>query len=283
MQPVELCYLISTTDSAGNRVQNGYHYAMGVVTDHIISFLAKVESQAGQNSEEDGGLTLEGHISNLNSIRAGITLQHGANVDYNILGASIAEMPLSEIATYLGAKLFENFRPMYDKTPTEKERDEFLVKNQLQYEDMRKYLTANCPGAVSFPASYDAKMYKTRGNGAFVQRAADFLASNKGEMEKNLRTMAEEITEFNIPKESTSLISRTYKALCDSFVTSLDFGPFYAKKMLFGGNNQNLIHAVDGYIAKNNENLAHELRQNQLRDDEYEQAKMRMDLSLIHI
>ena len=277
MQPVELCYLISTTDSAGNRVQNGYHYAMGVVTDHIISFLAKVESQAGQNSEEDGGLTLEGHISNLNSIRAGITLQHGANVDYNILGASIAEMPLSEIATYLGAKLFENFRPMYDKTPTEKERDEFLVKNQLQYEDMRKYLTANCPGAVSFPASYDAKMYKTRGNGAFVQRAADFLASNKGEMEKNLRTMAEEITEFNIPKESTSLISRTYKALCDSFVTSLDFGPFYAKKMLFGGNNQNLIHAVDGYIAKNNENLAHELRQNQLRDDEYEQAKMRMD------
>ena len=142
---------------------------------------------------------------------------------------------------------------------------------------MRKYLTANCPGAVSFPASYDAKMYKTRGNGAFVQRAADFLASNKGEMEKNLRTMAEEITEFNIPKESTSLISRTYKALCDSFVTSLDFGPFYAKKMLFGGNNQNLIHAVDGYIAKNNENLAHELRQNQLRDDEYEQAKMRMD------
>lgn len=93
-------------------------------------------------------------------------------------------MPLSEIATYLGAKLFENFRPMYDKTPTEKERDEFLVKNQLQYEDMRKYLTANCPGAVSFPASYDAKMYKTRGNGAFVQRAADFLASNKGEMEK---------------------------------------------------------------------------------------------------
>lgn len=277
MQPVELCYLISTTDSSGNRVQNGYRYAMGVVTDHIISFLARVESQAGQNSEEDGGLTLEGHISNLNSIRAGITLQHGANVDYNILGASIAEMPLSEIATYLGAKLFENFRPMYDKTPTEKERDEFLVKNQLQYEDMRKYLTVNCPGAVSFPASYDAKMYKARGNGAFVDRAADFLASNKGEMEKNLRTMAEEITEFNIPKESTSLISRTYKALCDSFVTNLDFGPFYAKRMLFGGNNQNLIHAVDGYIAKNNENLAHELRQNQLRDDEYEQAKMRMD------
>ena len=277
MQPVELCYLISTTDAAGNRVQNGYHYAMGVVTDHIISFLARVEFPEGQNSEKNDGLTLEGHISNLNSIRDGITLQHGANVNYNILGAAVAEMPLSEIATYLGAKLFENFRPMYDKVPTEKERDEFLVNNQLQYEDLRKSLTANCPGAVNFPTSYDAKMYKARGNAAFVQRASDFLASNMGEMEKNLRTMAEEITEFNIPKESTSLISRTYKALCDSFVTNLDFGPFYAKRMLVGGNNQNLIHAVDGYIAKNNENLAHELRQEQLRDDEYEHAKIRMD------
>ena len=281
MQPVELCYLISTIDATGNRVQNGYQYAMGVVTDHIISFLAKVESEKGQESKKDGGLTLEGHISNLSTIRAGIKLQHGANIDYNILGASIAEMPLSEIATYLGAKLFENFRPIYDKVPTEKERDEFLVKNQLQYEDLRKYLTANCPGAVNFPTSYDAKMYKARGNAAFVQRAADFLAANKGEMEKNLRTMAEEITEFNIPKESTSLISRTYKVLCDSFATSLDFGPFYAKRMLFGGNNQNLIHAVDGYIAKNNENLAHELRQGQLRDDEYEHAKIRMDSASI--
>ena len=276
-QPVDLCYLISTRDASGKCVKNGYSYAMGVVTDHIISFLAKVESQAGVRAEDDGGQTLEGHISNLCKIRSGIALQNGANVDYNILGASIAEMPLSEIATYLGAELFENFRPIYDKVPTEKERNEFLINNQLQYEDLRKSLTANCPGAVNLPTSYDAKMYKARGNAAFVQRASDFLASNMGEMEKNLRTMAEEITEFNIPKESTSLISRTYKALCDSFVTNLDFGPFYAKRMLFGGNNQNLIHAVDGYIAKNNENLAHELRQEQRRNDEYEQAKIRMD------
>ena len=138
-------------------------------------------------------------------------------------------------------------------------------------------MTANCPGVVNFPTSYDAKMYKTRGNAVFVQCAADFLASNKGEMEKKLCTMTEENAEFNIPKKSTSLISRTYKALCDSFVINLDFGPFYAKRMLFGGNNQNLIHAVDGYIVKNNENLVHELCQSQLRDDEYEQAKKRMD------
>lgn len=121
--PVELCYLISTTDSSGNRIQNGYQYAMGVVTDYIISFLAKVQTPVGMEAADDGGLTLKGHVSNLNSIKAGITLRHGAVGDYNILGASIAEMPLSEIATYLGAKLFENFREVYTRIPAERERD----------------------------------------------------------------------------------------------------------------------------------------------------------------
>ncbi len=279
--PVELCYLISTTDSSGNRIQNGYQYAMGVVTDYIISFLAKVQTPVGMEAADDGGLTLKGHVSNLNSIKAGITLRHGAVGDYNILGASIAEMPLSEIATYLGAKLFENFREVYTRIPAERERDEFLVKHQLQYEDIRKSLSAGCRGAVTFPASFDAKLYKARGNEPFVQRAADFLAANKGELEKNLKTMAEDISEYNIPKESTSLISRTYKGLCDSYLTRLDFGPLFAKRMLYGGNNQNLIHAVDGFIAKNNENLAHELRQSQLRDDEYEDARSRMDAANI--
>ena len=271
IEPVDLCTLVSARDINNCFQKNAYKHAISNVAEFIINTLT-VEYCLGEEKFD-----FSNFISNLKMCAEGIALQHGANVGYNILGASIAEMPSPEIATYLGAKMFENFRPMYDKVPTEKERDEFLVKNQLQYEDMRKYLTTNCPGTVSFPTSYDAEMYRVRGNAAFVQRAADFLTSNKGEMEKNFQAMVEKITEFNIPKENTSLISRTYKALCDSFVTSLDFGPFYAKRMLFGDNNQNLIRAVDGYITRNNENLEHEFRQSKLRDDDYERARIRMD------
>ena len=275
-QPIDMCYLISAMDSEGNRIDNGYCYAMNLVTNHIINFMAKNFEDLCE-SEKNSGKSLAESVSEWNCLRAGIALQHGANVNYNIFGVAIAEIPYTEINTYLGARLFEYIRPMYNEVPTEKEREEFLIKNQLQYENLCKSLTANCPGVVNFPTSYDANMYNSRVYAVFVQCAADFLASNKGEMEKKLCTMTEENAEFNIPKKSTSLISRTYKALCDSFVINLDFGPFYAKRMLFGGNNQNLIHAVDGYIVKNNENLVHELCQSQLRDDEYEQAKKRMD------
>ncbi|MFG6392588.1 MAG: tubulin-like doman-containing protein [Lachnospiraceae bacterium] len=265
--PVDLCYLISTTDSSGNHVKNGYQYAMGVVTDYIISFLAK----------EDSGFTLDSHIANLKSIKNGIKLQHGASVDYNILGASVAEMPLSEIATYLGCGLFESYNSIYKKIPSEKERDLFLSKMQIQYEDIKKELSHGCSANVTFSKAFDAKMYEQSGNHPFVDRASEFLAENTGILEKNSKTMMEDIMEYSIPKNSTSLVNRTYKGLFDSFATNLDYGPFYAGRMLAGGDNQNLIHAVDGFIKKNEENLEHELRQANLRLSDYKDAEAKMD------
>lgn len=265
--PVDLCYLISSTDATGNRVKDGYQYAMGVVTDYIISFLAK----------ETSGFSLRSHISNIDSIKAGIKQQHGAGVDYNILGASVAEMPLTEIATYLGAQLFESYKDIYARVPLEKERDEFLAKVRLRFEDIEKELSRGCAASVMFTKAHDAKLYERNGDHMFVNRAAEFLAENKGMLEKNGKTMMESLREFTVPKNSTSLINRTYKALFDSYVTNIDYGPFYAARLLAGGDNQNLIHAVDGYIKRNEENLEHELRQSRLRDDDYDSAKLKMD------
>ncbi len=267
MSPVDLCYLISTTDASGNRVQNGYQYAMGVVTDYIISFLAK----------ETSGFTLQSHIANLNSMKEGIHVQHGANVDYNILGASVAEMPLSEIATYLGCLLFESYQPMYQKVPVEKERDEFLTKMRLQYEDIQKELTHGCTASLTFGKAYDAKMYEQGGDHAFVKRAEQFLADNAGVMEDHAKALIQEMDEFMVPGPGTSLISRTYRGLFDSFATRLDYGPIYAGRMLAGGDNQNLIHAADGFLKKNEELLAHELSQTGQREDEYREAKRKME------
>lgn len=267
MNPVDLCYLVSTTDASGNRVQNGYQYAMGVVTDYIISFLAK----------ETSGFTLESHIANLNSMKEGIRVQHGANLDYNILGASVAEMPLTEIATYLGCELFEGYQELFLKVPAEKERDDFLTKMRLGYEDLQKEVSHGCVPSILFGKAYDVKMYEQGGRHPFEQRAEKYLSDNIGILERNAKTMTEGMEEFAVPKAGTSLISRTYKGLFDSFVTSMDYGPFYAGRLLSGGDNQNLIHAVDGFLKKNGELLEHELRQTRVREDEYQDASLKME------
>ena len=275
-KPVDLCYLISTTNEQGKMISDGYNYAMGVVTDYIINFMAKVKLPDGVETDTEG-ITLEGHISNLNTIRDGIKLQHGANVEYNILGASVAVMPLSEIATYLGFKLFESYRDMFDRMPTEQERDAFLQATQLKYDDIRKALSKGCAPQINFPQRYDAKLFKERNNGQFVDFAEnEYLGKNKGVLEKNSLAFMAAMKYYTIPDDSTSLISRTYKGLCEKYVTNLDYGPFFAQRMLYGTQNKNLIHEVDGFIAQNQNNLEAELRQAQRRDEEYEDALARM-------
>lgn len=276
-KPVDLCYLVSTTDSSGKVLDNGYDYAMGVVSDFIINFLARVNLPDGVEQGKDQGLTLEGHISNLKQMKDGIKLDYGASVDYNILGAAIAVMPLSEIATYLGSQLFECYQGLYDRAPFEKERDEFLFKSQLQYEDIRGVLIKGCAPQVTFGNQFDADMYIKMGNKRFIERADEFFNVNKGVLTKNATAMAEKLGDFDISQTGTSLISRTFKNLYDHYVTNMEFGPFYAKRMIFGNNNPNLVHAVDGMIAQNRENTESELRQDPLRKQDLEEAKDRMD------
>ena len=164
-------------------------------------------------------------------------------MEYNILGASVAVMPLSEIATYLGFKLFESYRDMFDRMPTEQERDAFLQATQLKYDDIRKALSKGCAPQINFPQRYDAKLFKERNNGQFVDFAEnEYLGKNKGVLEKNSLAFMAAMKDYTIPDDSTSLISRTYKGLCEKYVTNLDYGPFFAQRMLYGTQNKNLIH-----------------------------------------
>lgn len=276
-KPVDLCYLVSTTDSDGNVIKNGYSYAMGVVADFVISFLAKVELPEGVTVDNNTGLTLEGHIANLNAMKDGISLQHGATVDYNVLGASVAVMPLSEIATYLGSKLFGAYEPIYHRTPFEQERDEFLMRSRLTYEDIRATLTQGCAPQVMFGNQFDANLYQSTGNKRFIDRADEFYNINKGILTKNATTMVEKLGDYDITAQGTSMVSRAFKNLYEYYVVNMNFGPFYAKRMLFGNNNPNLIHSVDGMIARNVEQLESEVRQEPLRRQDLQDAEARMN------
>ena len=280
-QPVDLCYLVSTTNADGMPVPNGYEYAMGVVTDYIISFLAKVESpKTSEDGKDEGsqGITLLGHISNLNSDKANIKMSHGAGIDYNILGASVAEVPLSEIATYLGAKLFEAYTHIFDLVPSEKDRDAFVKAVHLTYDELRNELTKGCKGVMQFSDRFDAEAYKKSGNAMFVQHADEFLAANIGQMEANAKTMKNEdaLKDNKIPENASSLLSRVFKKLCEDYASKIEYGPIFAHLLLTGGTNKNLIHWTDGLIAHNQELWDAEARQTNLRVDSYKDADERM-------
>lgn len=273
--PVDLCYLISTTNTEGTLLTNGYDYAMNVATDFVISFLSKVTLPQGVTAgAEDGGITLKGHIANLEAAKAGIKKTHGSSIDYNIIGASNAEMPLSQISTYLGSKLFEKFSSMYSQTPTEKDLIEFVSRSQLTYENIMGQLIRGIQWNITFP-KYDAKMIQM-GNAPAVERADLWHSNTKGALETSYKALSEDLSTYEVPKNSTSLIGRTFRNLHDLYAIVVDKGPFYAMRMLGGKDNKNLLHFIDGFIIKNQNMLDSEIRQDQLRLDDVDNAWERL-------
>lgn len=262
-QPVDLCCLISATNQAGEVLPNGYDYAMQVVTDFIVSFILDVTS----NWQPKATFTLAGHISNLNSVRTMIRLGNGADIPYNILGVSVAEIPSADVATYVGAKLFEQYDAIFERTPLEGERDDFIKRNHLTYDEIKRAFIKGCMEEVDF-GDLSANDYKNSGNRPFITVANRFLSINQGVMETNYQQFSEELNDYYKPKNSTSLVSRTFATLINDYVVNSDYGPIFASRLLMGNHNQNLIHYVDGLIACNKDQLEYVYRQHDLRESE---------------
>lgn len=276
LPPVDLCYLISSTQTDGTLVENGYEYAMSVATDYVLAFLSKVELPEGvEAGQQDGGQTLLGHIANLEQAKAGISKMHGASVDYNIIGASDATMPLSDITTYLGTKLFDVFSHMWNNVPTAVDLNDFTTKSQLTFDNIASQLTKGISWKVNFP-DYDNRTLKA-GTGIAVERADMWLSSAKGTMEKNLKTLGEDLQGYWIPRDSTSLIGRTFQQLHDLYAINYEKGPFMAARLLGGRDNRNLLHVIDGYIEKTNALLSSEVKQNDHIEAGLAKAKAKLD------
>lgn len=276
LPPVDLCYLISTTQTDGTLVENGYEYAMSVVTDYVLDFLSRVELPEGlEAGKTDGGQTLNGHIANLEQAKAGIKKMHGASVDYNIIGASDATMPLSDITTYLGTKLFDVFSVMWNQVPTAVELNDFVTKSQMDFNNIVLQLTKGIVWRVNFP-DYDNRALRD-GTGIAVERANSWLANARGIMEKNFKTLTEDLQGYQIPGSSTSLIGRTFRQLHDLYAVNYEKGPFMAARILAGRNNRNLLHIIDGYIEKTDVHLTAELKQADFLQAGLEKAKANLN------
>ena len=273
--PVDLCYLISSTTANGVSVEDGYNYGLSVAADYVISFLSKVTLPNGVAAgAADGGQTLQGHIANLEQAKNSIKKIHGALIDYNIIGAANAEMPLSDIATYLGAKLFERFDFMYNQVPAENQLMEFVAKNQLGYEQILGALTKGIAFHVPFP-KYDPKDL-IASNKQPIDRCDDWIAGARGKLQENRKNMEEKLRDYKIPENSTSLIARIYLDLYTNYACDAKYGPFFAMRLLGGMNNKNMLHVIDGYVQKNDSLMAAEVRQDKLREDDLKNAEAQL-------
>lgn len=255
--PVTMCHLICATDTNNNVIPNAYNYAMNVTSEYVMDFLTQ--------PNDPNNFGIDSHLSNFKSqVSAAKNLcRIGANLNYCILGASCASVPMREINTYLASKIFGKFKGILGNEPTEQGVLEFAKKAGLDdYGMLFRELSKDADESyASFNGTW--KEVKDFGDEELVNHYTNQTANKKGTIEKNARSM---MTETN----SKSLIGRMKDTLV-SYITSIQYGPIYAYGMLEAAKSHNLLNIIDGLIENNTNRWNQEKFQN--RYGEYEYAR----------
>ena len=73
---------------------------------------------------------------------------YAANYQYNIIGASMAEIPLEEMTTYVGYKLFEKMNNMFNSSPDQTDVEQFAEKLRIDPDSVHQRFNERVPEAL---------------------------------------------------------------------------------------------------------------------------------------
>lgn len=274
MPPVDLCHLVSATDAQGTIPANGFEYSTNVVTDYIMAYLAHVELN-GAVAGNDGGLTMQGHLANIVAGVAQISRTSGANLNYTILGASNAEVPFSQIATYLAQGYYKKVESISGNVPGDPEVNKFATDVGLSYDRIYKDIIRSAPDGGSLAMQLkevspkDCKGIAITGATMhprpILAPAERWYENVCGKVEANYKGLISELPDFSVPELGTnsSYIARIhYRLLTIAANADGAGGASFAAKIL-SRTGRDIVNVVEGLIAENMKRLDFENAQTQ--------------------
>lgn len=271
--PVDLAHLISASDTQGNIPAKGFEYSLNVVADYIMAYLAHVELD-GTAVESDQGQTMEGHLANIVGGVSQIQIRSGANYCYTILGASNAEVPFSQIATYLAQKYYDKVDTVSGSVPDDKAVDRFAKNVGLGgIDELYSALTRGTPDAGSLWQTLNAAdrndvlhtpvdTSKPHAQ-ALIMPATEWAAAYEGKVQSNFDGMDRPLPSFERPNlgQNNACIAAVHSELLSIARNSEgDGGPKYAARLL-SRTGRDLGSIVEGLQEENNRRLKRERAQ----------------------
>ena len=131
LAPFNLCHLVSATNVDGVLLKDAYDYCMNVTAENIVNFLAVEEKSTGQEfAVQDYYSNL---LSNISTMKTNLPeeMPHQANFTYNIIGASLAALPMEDINTYLAHGIFRELSPLFEAMPDDFDLNRFVQATRL--------------------------------------------------------------------------------------------------------------------------------------------------------
>ena len=269
--PVNMCYLISAIKSDGSLVPDGFRYCINMAADYVMAYLADVQlpnpdpfiAAGGFVPAPEYGLTMRGHLANVVNGISGLPRMHGANLSYHILGAASAEIPMTQISTYLAAGFMRRFKEAVGKDQlgqklTRKTVDDWVKDIGLTAQQVYNDVTHGCPNLMLPDIDLEdlhsyGVMPKGRLPNPWAKSGNAWCDGCDGKRKTNRAALEGELPSF-LSRDATddSLIGRTFRKLCD-IARNPEMGPYYAAYLL-SCNGYDLKAVVDGAIREMEEN-----------------------------
>lgn len=233
-----------------------------------MAYLAEVQLPAASKNAADGsstpapeyGLTMRGHLANVGNGVGGLLREHGANLSYHILGAANAEIPMTQISTYLAAGFMRRFKETVGKDQLNLRLSQDAVSDWvdqigLTAQQVYNDVTHGCPNLMLPDIDIeDLRTFGVQPHGQapspWDTAARNWCSRCEGQRGRNRAALEGELPKSLLDEDATddSLIGRTFRKLCD-IAKNPELGPYYAA-FLLSRNGDDLKAAVEGAIQE---------------------------------
>ena len=273
--PVKVCHLISAETAYGSTIENGYDYAMNVVSDFIMQSVIK------------NRISLRRCAVIVMQAMSQIDKKHGANYTYWLLGASNAVVPMREITTYLSSKLFEEMAKIGRELPTDDDIAAIAQDNGLTYQQLQKSVLERTSCQLPL-ILLDYRLFRNMSEEDLDMKGALILPEMivrpyekmqedmVNRIEANAQALTKPWTWDAVGKDATSesKVCRVYHAL-SALVSNPSCGPAYAAAALNGSACKNLVALLRGVLDQAKEEHGNYAKNMDNRREEVKQARTR--------
>ncbi|WP_160722809.1 tubulin-like doman-containing protein [Bacillus sp. USDA818B3_A] len=242
MPPFNLCHFISGTNLEGKWLENAYDYCMNVTAENITNFMANEDKKS---SEE---FAIHDYISNIRTNIAQMPKPYAANYQYNIIGASMAEIPVEEMTTYIGFKLFEKMKKMFEAEPDQTDIERFAEKLRIDPDSIHQRFNERVPEPLSGYEHSERFSYNNVIKSAVInldeELERDYLVKAKEQYRKCKK---------HLPSESIEEFRRQMERI----FLSPEKGPIYASRLIYANDSSCLLKTIKTYIERLRDRLEH--------------------------
>ncbi|MCR8845024.1 tubulin-like doman-containing protein [Paenibacillus sp. SC116] len=240
LPPFNLCHLISATNTEGKLLENAYDYCMNVTAENITNFMASEEKQSGEE------FAIHDYISNIRTNIAQMNKAYPANYEYNIIGASSAVLPIEEMTTYLGYRLFQKMDKMFEKAPSQEDIEKFARKLGIDLDSMIKTFESRVPEPLP---GYENSERLSYNNVVKMQ-----VVNMDTELEQNFLARARE-EYIKAKKQLPGQIVEQLSEQLRRFFLHPEQGPFYVSRLIYTEKGFCLLKMILSYIETLRESL----------------------------